>query len=269
MLADCLRHRHEDHADFLQLFLEGRRDRDRIEHRIDRDAPLALGAHDAGEDLLFAQRNAELLICLENFRIDFIERGQRLLLRRGIIIGVLIVDLGIVDACPGRLAHGLPALKGFQPPGQHPLRLALLCRNKTDGIFRQALRGLFGFDIGDESVFILVNVDLSDLIDGLLYGRHSSLRSRFQGPRVGFVGYGRFAIALRSSLWWRGQAAKSEFKRALEPEFSCVLSNDELTFIKASSRFSTSWSEVAQPRLMRSEPRASSGSTPIAASTVD
>ncbi|MGB6273615.1 MAG: hypothetical protein WBF44_18685, partial [Pseudolabrys sp.] len=48
-------------------------------------------------------------------------------------------------------------------------------------------------DISDEPVFVLVNVDTADLFDGLLYCRHSSLRSRLQGPRVGFVGYGRFA----------------------------------------------------------------------------
>jgi len=40
----------------------------------------------------------------------------------------------------------------------------------------------------------LINVDAPDLIDGLLYCRHSSLRSRFQGPRVGFVGYGRCPV---------------------------------------------------------------------------
>ncbi len=38
MLAHRLRDRHEDHAGLLQLLLEGGGDRDRIEHRIDRDA---------------------------------------------------------------------------------------------------------------------------------------------------------------------------------------------------------------------------------------
>jgi len=41
MLADRFRDRHEDHAGLLQLFLEGGRHRDRIEHGIDRDAALA------------------------------------------------------------------------------------------------------------------------------------------------------------------------------------------------------------------------------------
>ncbi len=195
MLADRFRHRHEDHAGLLQLVLEGGGNRNRIEHGIDRDAPraelaagrlvielrrLALLAH-AGEDLLLLERNAELLIGLENFRIDV---GQRLrrnkLLRRRIIIGVLIVDLGIVDARPGRLAHGQPAAIGLEPPGQHPLRLVLLGRDETDGIFGKTLGGLVGFDIGDEPVFILVNVDASDLLDGLLYGRHLLLHYGFK-----------------------------------------------------------------------------------------
>ena len=37
MLADRLRDRHEDHAGLLQLGLEGGRDRDRVEHGVDRD----------------------------------------------------------------------------------------------------------------------------------------------------------------------------------------------------------------------------------------
>jgi len=47
----------------------------------------------------------------------------------------------------------------------------------------------------------LVNVDTADLFDGLLYCRHSSLRSRLQGPRVGFVGYGARAIVRRWFPW--------------------------------------------------------------------
>ena len=176
MLAQRLRDRHEDHAGLFQLFLERGRDRDGIEHGVDRDAPLAFRAHDAGQHFLLAQRNAELLVGAQDFRIDFVERIQRrLLLRRGIVIIILKVDLRIIDARPGRLAHGQPAAKGFEPPFQHPFRLVLLRRDEADGVFVQALRGLVGFDDGLEPIFVLVNVDTSDLIDGLLYGRHLSL----------------------------------------------------------------------------------------------
>ena len=41
-------------------------------------AALAFGTHDAGQDLLLAQRNAELLVGLEDFRIDLVERLRRL-----------------------------------------------------------------------------------------------------------------------------------------------------------------------------------------------
>ena len=77
MLAQRLRDRHEDHAGLFQLVLEGGGDRNGIEHGIDRDAALAFRAHDAGQHFLLAQRNAELLVGAQNFRIDLVERVQR------------------------------------------------------------------------------------------------------------------------------------------------------------------------------------------------
>ncbi|MNE67364.1 hypothetical protein D3C80_1629660 [compost metagenome] len=54
MLADGFRDRHEDHAGLLKFLLECGHDRNRIEHCINGD----LGGLNAGEDFLFAQRNA-------------------------------------------------------------------------------------------------------------------------------------------------------------------------------------------------------------------
>ena len=173
MLADRLRDRHEDHAGLLQLLLEGGRDRDRIEHGIDRDAALAFGADHAGQHFLLAQWNAEFFVGPENLRIDLVERGQFLLLRRRVVIEVLIVDLRIMDARPLRLLHGQPAAIGLQPPLQHPGRLVLLCGNEADGIFRQPARGLVGLDKRLKSISILVDVDPPDAIDRLLDGWHS------------------------------------------------------------------------------------------------
>src|SRR4029077_10575955 len=85
---------------------------------------------------------------------------------------------------------GQPALIGVEPPLEHPLRLVLLGRNEPDRVLRKTFWGLVGFDQRLKAIFVLIDVDAPDLIDGLLYCRHSSLRSRFQGPRVGFVGYG-------------------------------------------------------------------------------
>ena len=204
MLAQRLRDRHEDHAGLLQLFLEGRGDRNRIEHGVDRDAVarreglailanftlFRLLAHNAEQRLALAQRNAELVVGLEDFGIDVVERLRRLEVgRRGIIVGVLIVDRPVVDLGPLRLAHGQPAPIGVEPPFEHPGRLVLLRRNEADGVLVQALRGLLGFDGRLEPILVLVNVDPADLIDGLLYGRHLTPPQRLQGPRGLSVGY--------------------------------------------------------------------------------
>ena len=186
MLADRLRDRHEDHAGLLQFLLEGGRDRDRIEHGIDRDAALAFRAHHAFQHLDFAQGNAELLVSLEDIRIDLVERADGLLrLRRRVVIEILVIDLGVVDPGPFRLRHGQPAAISLQTPFQHPGRFVLFRRDEADGIFRQPLGGLVGLDKRLKSITILIDVDPANPINGLLYGRHSILRSRFQGPRCG------------------------------------------------------------------------------------
>jgi hypothetical protein len=141
-------------------------------------------SHHAFEDLDFAQGNAELLVGFQDFRIDLVERGHRLLrLGRRVVIEILVIDLGIVDPRPFRLGHGQPAAIGFQPPFQHPGRLVLLRGYEANGIFRQALGGLVRLDKRLKSISILVDVDPANPIDRLLYSRHSILRSRFQGPR--------------------------------------------------------------------------------------
>src|SRR5262249_42165237 len=84
---------------------------------------------------------------------------------------------------PSGFRHGQPAAIGLEAPFQHPGRLVLLRRDKADRIFGESLRGLLGFDNGLESISILVDVDPPDAVDRLLYGWHSILRSRFQGPR--------------------------------------------------------------------------------------
>ena len=143
MLADGLRDRHEDHAGLLQLFLEGGHDRDGIEYRIDGD-PRRLHA---SEHFLLAQRNAELFIDLQNFRIDIFDRRRAgRALRRGVIVDIVEIDLRIVDARPGRLFKRQPALIGPETPFKHPFRLLLLRRNETDDVFGQALGRLVHLD---------------------------------------------------------------------------------------------------------------------------
>src|SRR5262249_41027558 len=87
-----------------------------------------------------------------------------------------------------RLAHGQPAPESLEPPREHPLGLVLLRRDEADGVFVEPLGGALGFDIGDEAVLILINVDAADLLDGLLNGRHfpSTAGSRPAGRLVGY-----------------------------------------------------------------------------------
>ena len=210
MFVDRFRDRHEQHAGLGQFRLERGGDRNRIEHGIDRDASqrgavlrflailpdVVARLLDAEQRFALAQRNAELFVGAQNLGVDLVERfWPVLLLRRRVVVEVLIVDRAVLDLGPFRLLHGQPALIGVEPPGEHPVRLALLARDETHRVHRQALRGLVGFDQRLKTILVLIDVDAPDLIDGLLYCRHSSLRSRFQGPRVGFVGYGRCPVS--------------------------------------------------------------------------
>src|SRR4029077_11053872 len=141
--------------------------------------------------LLLAKGNAELFVGAQDLRVDLVERLRPiLLLRRGVVVDVLIVDRTVFDLGPFPLAAGGSALIGVEHPRQHPFGLALLRRNEPDGVFAKALRGLLRFNQRLESILILIDVDTAELVDGLFHCRPYSLRSRFQGPRVGFVGYG-------------------------------------------------------------------------------
>jgi hypothetical protein len=101
-------------------------------------------------------------------------------LGRCIVIHVLVIDRPVLDPGPARLAHRQPAAISVQAPGEHPFRLVFLSRNEMDGAFGKPLGSLVGFDVGDESVLVLVDIDAADLLDGSLHGRHCSLRCGFK-----------------------------------------------------------------------------------------
>ena len=175
MVADRFGDRAEDHPRLVKLVLEGGGDRNAVEHRVHRHA---------GQRHLLVQRNAQLLVGLQQLGIDFIQRlFQRRVLGRGIIIGGLIVDLGIMHPRPIRLLHGQPALERAQPPFQHPFRLALLGRNKVHRVFRQPPGRHVHLDIGDEAVFVLL-ADFGDLLFGFNGDRHYAARSFKEGARM-------------------------------------------------------------------------------------
>jgi hypothetical protein len=58
---------------FFQFLLEGGDDRDAVEHRVDGDAAHPSSRRHA-PDFLLLQRNAELLVGLEQLRVDLVER---------------------------------------------------------------------------------------------------------------------------------------------------------------------------------------------------
>src|SRR5690606_23894252 len=92
--------------------------------------------------------------------------------RSCIIMQVVKIDLWIINASPSWLFHGQPTAIGVQTPFEQPLRLLLLGRNETDNIFIQAFRGLIDFDFSFEAIFVLVHIDLGDLIDRFLHSSH-------------------------------------------------------------------------------------------------
>ena len=152
-----------------ELRLEGGRDRNGIEHGVDRHP----GLLDPCEDLLLDERNAELGVSSQQLRVNLVERPRRgPRFWRGEIVDVLVVDRRMADARPFWLFHRLPATEGLKPPFQQPFRLAFLERNEPNGVFVQALRGEIQLDRTDETIFVRVDVNRAHAIDGLLVGRH-------------------------------------------------------------------------------------------------
>ncbi len=169
MIAHGLGNRAEDHAFLLQPVLEGGGDGDTVEHSIDGDVMRAL---DTGKDFLLLQRDTEFLVDFQKFRIDLVEAFRLvLLLRRGIVIDVLKIDLRIMDIRPFRLDHGQPVAIGLQTPFQEPFRLFLFRGNEADDILVQADRRGIGRDIAEKAVFIFVG-NSGDLIDGFSGNSH-------------------------------------------------------------------------------------------------
>ncbi len=226
VLAHRFRDRAEDHAGLLEFVLEGGDDRDAVEHGIDGHArPL-----DARQHLALAQRDAELLVGPEQLRIDLVEalRAFRRF-RRGVVVEILEIDLGVAHAGPGGLFHGLPARQGFEAPREHPLGLPLLGRDEAHDVGVEAFGRLYRLDVGLEAVLVLVDIDLSDLVDGLLDCGHRALS--------------RLAV----------QAARLRRRAS-------VVSH-------ASRKASMSRAVVVGPVLTRRVQRARSSGTPMAAST--
>src|SRR5579884_747442 len=181
MLADRLGDGEEDDSGLLQLLAEGGRDGNAVEHRVDRD----LGrAFDSGEHLLLFDRDAELLVGAADFGIELIEALQlRLRLGRGVIISVLVIDLGDVELGPGHFLHLEPGAIGLEPPVEHPLGLVLLGRDEADRVFAEALGRELLLDVGDEAPFVVLRNLFAQLaiLDGFV---HCASSVRLTAPRA-------------------------------------------------------------------------------------
>ncbi len=287
MFTDRLRDRAEDDPGGSQLLLEGGDDRNRIEHRINRDAARLVdivvgdvvisirlrGLLYAGQNLLLFQRNAEFLVDLQQFRIDLVERpGTGLALRCSVVVQVLEIDLRVMNARPVWLIERQPAPVRFQTPLKHPVRLVLLGRDKTDNVFRQALGGLIHLDNRLESVFVLIDVDLADPVDRFLHSRHRVLHPcRGQGPTV-FKPMApperRSLYIVRSGAVFTGPEPPRRYPEAPSLLFHAARDSPvrrAATLVSAAPKRSISAVLVASPIETRNPP--SARETPIAFST--
>ena len=131
----CFREGAENHAHFGQFSLEGGGYRDRVKHGIHRHTRF----FNTSQNFLLKQRNTELFIHAQQFRVHLIQRcraGGRF--GRGIIMQVLIINFRIMNAGPVGLLHGLQPAIGVKAPFGQPLRLVFLGGNEPDNVLVQA-----------------------------------------------------------------------------------------------------------------------------------
>ncbi len=135
-----------------------------IKHRVHRDT---------GKPSAFAQWNAELLVSLQQLRVNLVQALRTVALWFGLrkISDVLKINFRIFDELPRRFGHGQPMAVGLEPPVGQPRRLFLLRRNQADGVLAQARRCGLGFDIGDEAVFVIL---FDQALNGFGGGAHCS-----------------------------------------------------------------------------------------------
>src|SRR3989442_5182653 len=168
MFLDRLGERAEDDPELRKPVLEGRRDGEAVQNRVDRDA---------SEAHLLLNQNPKLRVQVPDLRIDVVEAVHRLLrLRSGVVDDVLIVDRRIGDVRPLRLFHREPVTVRPQTPLEEPIGLLLLAGNEPDDVLVEALRGGVLVEIGNEAVLVLL---LRHLLLDYALGNHGQA-SRFR-----------------------------------------------------------------------------------------
>ena len=91
---DSLANAHENDALFSQLITERGRNADTVKNNVNSDR-----VFDASENLLFMQRNAEFVVCLNQRRIYVIQGLWRIFhtFRSRVVIGVLIINGLVIE----------------------------------------------------------------------------------------------------------------------------------------------------------------------------
>ena len=148
MVCQRLGQRAKNDPDFGQLILKGGRDRHTVEHRIDRNS---------GQSLLLLQRNAQLVVGLQQFRIYFVETlgSIRITLGCRVVTDRLEVYGGVANLGPVGLLHVLPTAKSVQSPLKNEVGLIFFGGKKTNDVFIQARRQGIGFDVRDKAFLVL------------------------------------------------------------------------------------------------------------------
>src|ERR1039457_4779508 len=179
MLANRVAERAEDNPLLGQLLLERRPHRDAIKHRVH--------GH-PGQTFPLLQWNPELLISLQQLRINLVQapRAIALLLRRGIIHRALVVDRRVMHMRPPPPLHRHPMPNRLEPPLQHELRLILLGRDQADDVLVQARWRRVGLHVGNEAVLVFL---LDQSFDCLRRCAHLKSIKSLHAPRSSHASY--------------------------------------------------------------------------------
>ena len=170
MLFNCLRNTAENNPLPRKLGLKGRRNRNRIEHRVHRNAvlpalrrnrrtrqrinfPLPLHVQ---HYLLLGQGNPQLFKRPQQLGVGIgqaVQTGHKL--RRRVVNDVLQIHRRILNIRPMRLLHGQQMAISLQAPFGHPLGLLLLRRDRPHHVLAQPGFKLIGLKLGNKAFFIV------------------------------------------------------------------------------------------------------------------
>ena len=172
MLVHRFRDRAEDHAGLGELRLEGGRDRNRIEHRVDRD--LAHARRRRESPARAAECRAFRRFAEARDRPRRATSAPASLSARNNNRGPGSRSSGIFDSRPFGLAHGQPAAIGRRAASRCSHSGSFFLAEMKRTMSSERPFGALSDSISvEETVFVGVDVDGLDSVDGLFDSRHS------------------------------------------------------------------------------------------------